>query len=164
MWHPQDEEMVGLVFGEPTGTGREDCIAHLRTCPSCKAAYERLVRAVALLDKEPMEPAPPFAWSKLRARIEQSGAGRDWSDPPWAPLVLGNLAGIFLAILIIGLTGRWLESASAWQVIRTWPLAREVGPRSLTALAFFGTGALVTLALTPIFWWESRRPHRRIVK
>lgn len=164
MWHLQDEEMVSLVFGELAAKERDACMAHLSACPGCEAAFEQLGRAIALLDKEPMEPAPPFAWSRMKARIEQSGTRSDWSEPAWIPLILGNAAGIMLVILFIFLVGDWLEQAPVWHVIRTWPLASEVGPHSLTAVAFFGMGALVTLALTPIFWWESRRPRRRIVK
>ena len=164
MRHLQDEEMVSLAFDELTGGEREACEAHLRACSGCMAAYEQIGRAVALLEKEPTEPAPPFAWAKIKARIEQSGAGRDWKEPRWVPLVLGNAGAIALVIVLITLTGGWLERASVWQAIRTWPLAREIGPRSLTALVFFGIGALVTLALTPILWWETRNPRKGIVK
>ncbi len=164
MWHLQEEDMVSLVFDEVEGDRRAACKAHQRACPDCRESIDRLVRAAELLGKEPMEPAPPFAWSKIRARIERSRAPRDWSEPAWTPLVLGNIAGIALVTLTIALAGKWLESASLWDTIRTWPLARGVGPRSLTALLFFGAGSLVTLALTPIFWWESRLTSKHIVK
>ena len=164
MWHLQDEEMVSLVFGDLAGDRREAFLAHLRACPNCESAFEHLGRTVELLEQKPMEPAPPFAWLRVKTRIERSGARRDWKEPAWTPLVLGNVAGIALVILAISLAGGWLENASVWRTIRTWPLARGIGPRSLTALIFFGTASLVTLALTPIFWWESRHPRRRTIR
>ncbi len=164
MSHLQDEEMVGLVFGELDEDERDSCLPHLRSCPDCTAAVDRLSRAVALLEKRPMEPAPPFAWTRIKSRIERSGASQDWSEPAWLPLILGNVAGIVLIISLISVGGMLLESASVWRVVRAWPLAREIGPRNLAALVFFGMGALVTLALTPILWWESRHPRKGIMK
>jgi hypothetical protein len=164
MRHLQDEELVGLAFDELSGDERAACREHIQDCTVCATAFDGLTSAVALLEKEPTEPPPPFAWVRLKARVEQTGAGSDWQEPAWGPLILGNAAGIILVLTLIFLAGGWLEKASVWQAIRTWPLAAEVGPRSLAALVFFGSGALVTLALTPIFWWESRRPRKGIVK
>jgi len=164
MRHLQDEELVGLAFDELSGAERAACREHIRTCAVCSTAFEGLARAVVLLEKEPTEPPPPFAWARMKARVERTSASRDWHEPAWAPLILGNAAGITLVLVLIFIAGGWLEKAPVWQAIRTWPLAAEVGPRSLTALVFFGSGALVTLALTPIFWWESRRPRKGIVK
>ncbi len=164
MSHLQDEKLVSLVFCELTGGDLDACTAHLQDCPECSEGLERLDRAVALLEKAPAEPPPPYAWLKLKDRVEWSGASRDWDEPAWMPLVFGSAAGILLIILLIFAAGGWLEKAAAWQVVRTWPLAREVGPRSLIAVVFFSAGALVTLALTPIFWWESRQPRNHAVK
>jgi anti-sigma factor RsiW len=163
MWHLQDEDRVGLVFEELPDHQRETCEMHLRTCPACTSAYDELARAVVLLERGPTEPAPPFAWARLKVRIERSVSRGDWCEPAWMPLILGNAAGILLILALIFWGGGWLEKASIWQSIRTWPLAAEVGPRCLTALLFFGAGALVTLALTPILWWESRRAQKGIV-
>jgi hypothetical protein len=108
--------------------------------------------------------ATPFAWSRLKARVEQSGPRYEWHEPAWGPLILGNAGGIILVLVFIFLTGEWLKSAPVWQSIQMWPLAASFGPHGLIALGFFSMGALVTLALTPIFWWESRRPRKAIVK
>ncbi len=165
MWHLREEDMVSLVFDELDGDERAAGAAHLRACQDCSSSFDHLVQAAGLLSKEPMEPAPPFAWSKIRARIERSTSSHsDWSEPAWMPLVLGNIAGIVIVVAAIVLAGAWLENAPVWSTIRTWPLPRGVGPRSLTALIFFGAGSLATLALTPIFWWESRHPGKHIVK
>ncbi len=164
MWHLKDEEIVSFVAGDLPGEKRESCAAHLHACPDCSSAAEKVARATELLLKQPMEPAPPFAWSKIRGRIERSGVHRDWSEPAWTPLVLGNAAGIALVVAAILLAGSWLEDASIWNSVRAWPLAGGIGPRSLVALVFFGASALVTLALTPIFWWESRQSRKRVVK
>jgi anti-sigma factor RsiW len=160
MRHLQNEELVGLVFDELARMERDACAEHLEACPQCAAAVARLARAVVLLEKEPTQAPPPFAWSRLKTRIERCGIGHDWSEPAWVPLILGHAAGMILVLLIIVLTGWWLEAAPVWQSIRAWPLAAQIGPHGLTALIFFGTGALITLALTPVFWWESRRPRR----
>jgi anti-sigma factor RsiW len=163
MWHLQDEDLVGLVFEELPAPQREACEAHLRNCAACTSAYRELARAIAILERGPAEPAPPFAWARLQGRIVRSVPRGDWSEPAWMPLILGNAAGILLILALIFWSGGWLEKASIWQSIRTWPLAAQVGPRYLTALLFFGAGALVTLALTPILWWESRRAQKGIV-
>ena len=132
--------------------------------PGVPAAFEALARAVNLLEREPTEAPPPFAWARLKARIEKSGTGRDWAEPAWTPLILGNIAGMILVLLFIFLTGGWLATTPLWQSRRAWRLAAEIGPHGLTAVVFFGAGALVTLALTPIFWWESRRPRNGFVQ
>jgi hypothetical protein len=164
MRHLQNEELVGLVFDELPGEDVDACREHIQACASCGAAFAGLSRAVVLLEKEPTEPPPPFAWSRLKARVEQSRPSYEWHEPAWGPLILGNAGGIILVLIFIFLIGGWLENAPAWQSIRTWPLAARFGPQGLIALGFFSMGALVTLALTPIFWWESRRPCRAIVK
>ncbi len=164
MWHLKDEEMVSYVSGDLAGDRRKACASHLRSCSDCRSAVEDVTLAVQLLASQPMRSAPPFAWSKIKARIEGSMTRRDWAEPAWTPLVLGNVAGIALIILTISAAGGWLENASIWRSVGAWPLAKEVGPRSLVALVFFGAAALVTLALTPIFWWESRHPRKRVVK
>jgi hypothetical protein len=164
MRHLQDEELVGLAFDELSGAGRAACKEHVQDCTVCAGALDSLTQAIALVEKEPTEPPPPFAWARLKIRIGKTGAGSDWQEPAWRPLILGNAAGIILVLILIFFAGGWLERASVWQEIRTWPLAAEVGPRSLTALVFFSAGALATLALTPILWWESRRPRKGMVK
>jgi anti-sigma factor RsiW len=164
MRHVGEVQLIRLVFGELAGKELDACLAHLKDCPGCSERLVHFRSAVALLENHPTEPPPPYAWSKIKARIERSGTSRDWDEPAWLPLVLGNAAGILLVILVIWLVGGWLGRTSVWQTIRTWPLAREVGPRSLIALVFFGAGALITLALTPIYWWESRNPQNRVVK
>lgn len=164
MWHVRNDELVGLVFDELPGEVLDDCRQHLRTCASCSAAFEELSRAVALLEKEPTEPAPPFAWARLKARIERRDSKSDWREPAWTPLVLGNAAGILLVLFLIFFAGGWLEGSTLWQAVKTWPLAGAFGPRSLIAVIFFSAGALITLALTPIFWWESKRPPKGLVK
>jgi hypothetical protein len=164
MRHLQDEEIVGLVFDELPREDVEACRNHVRACAACAAAFEGLSRAVALLEKEPTEPPPPFAWSRLKARVERSGPHYEWHEPAWGPLILGNAGGIILVLIFIFLIGGWLENAPVWKYIRTWPLAASFGPQGLIALGVFSMGALVTLALTPIFWWESRRPRKAIVK
>ncbi len=160
MCHLEDEELVGLSFDELTGQERDACREHLRSCPGCNAAFERLARAIALLEKEPTEAPPPFAWLRLKARLEGSGTRRDWTEPTWAPLVFGNLAGILLILLIIFAAGGWLARNPVWPGIRAWSVAALIGPHGLAALIFFGAAALVTLALTPIFWWEQWRAQR----
>jgi anti-sigma factor RsiW len=164
MWHLQDEELVGLVFAELPAFQKATCEEHLRTCSACAAAYEELNRAVAFLEKGPTQPVPPFAWARLKGRIERSVPRNDWCEPAWTPLILGNVAGMLLILVVIFWGGGWLEHATVWQSIRMWPLAAEVGPRGLTALFFFGAGAMGTLAMTPILWWESRRANKSIVK
>ena len=164
MWHLEDGELVGLVFDELDGPERDACREHLRNCPGCSTAFEGLARAVALLEKEPTEAPPPFAWSRLKARLEGSGASRDWTEPAWMPLILGNVLGIILILLFIFLAGGWLEKGPIWPAIRTWSVAAQIGPHGLAAIIFFGAGTLVTLALTPIIWWEQWRPRKGIVK
>jgi anti-sigma factor RsiW len=164
MWHLQDEDLVGLAFAELPALQKATCEGHLRTCPACASAYEELARAVAWLEKGPTQPAPPFAWARLKGRIERSISRKDWREPAWTPLILGNVAGILLILMLIFWGGGWLENATVWQSIRMWPLAARFGPRGLTALFFFGVGAMATLAMTPILWWESRRAPRGIVK
>jgi hypothetical protein len=164
MRHLENEELVGLVFDKLAGQELDAYREHLRACPRCSAAFEGLARAVVLLEKEPTEAPPPFAWSRLKARMEGSGASRDWAEPAWTPLILGNVAGIILVLLFIFLAGGWLEKGPIWPAIRTWSVAARIGPRGLAALIFFGAGALVTLALTPIFWWEQWRARKGIVK
>lgn len=164
MPHLEDVDLVGLVFDEITGQERDDFREHLGNCPSCSAAFEGLARAVVLLEKEPTEAPPPFAWARLKARLEGSGTSRDWTEPAWTPLVLGTALGILLILSFIFLAGEWLERGVFWPAIRAWPVAAQIGPHGLAALIFFGAGTLVTLALTPIFWWEQWRAHKGIVK
>ncbi len=164
MGHLQDEELVGLVFDELAREERDSCNKHLSACPGCTASFVALARAVNLLEKEPTEAPPPFAWARLKARIEKSGTERDWADPAWTPLILGHVTGMILVLVFIFLAGGWLATTPLWQSLRTWKLAAEIGPRGLTAVFFFGAGALVTLALAPIFWWESRRPRNGTVQ
>jgi anti-sigma factor RsiW len=164
MCHLRDHTLVALVFDEIAAEERRDCRLHMETCSKCQAAFEALAHAAAVLEKNPNEPAPPFAWARLKARVEKSRSSRDWAEPAWTPLVLGNIAGIVLVLALISLTGGWLEKAPVWQEVQTWPLAAQFGPRSLAAVLFFGIGALVTLAMTPILWWESCHPQKGIIK
>lgn len=164
MRHLRDEELVGLVFDEVPREELDPCREHIQACVACAAAFEGLSRTVVLLESEPPVPPPPFAWSRLKARVQQSGPSCEWHEPAWGPLILGNAGGIILVLIFIFLIGGWLETTPVWQSIRTWPLAARVGPQGVIALGFFGIGALVTLALTPVFWWESRHPRKAIVK
>jgi hypothetical protein len=164
MRHLQKEELVGLVFDELAGKEWESCQSHLRTCPECEAAFEALARAVSLLQNEPTEAPPPFAWARLKARIDKSGPGRDWTDPAWVPLIVRNVAGMILVLLFIFLAGGWLSTTTLWQSLRTYRLAAEIGPRGLMTILFFCAGSIATLALAPILWWESRRPRNGAVQ
>jgi len=164
MRHLRDEELVGLVFDELPREELDPCREHIQACVACAAAFAGLSRAVVLLESEPTEAPPAFAWSRIKARVEHSGPSYEWHEPAWGPLILMNAGGIILVLIVIFVIGGWLETTPVWQSILTWSLAARVGPQGIIALGFFSIGALVTLALTPVFWWESRRPRKAIVK
>jgi anti-sigma factor RsiW len=164
MRHLNEVELLGLLYDELDGDDRESRRAHLSACPDCASAYDRLGRAIALLEREPLEPAPAFAWPRLKDRVDRSSGEHDWDEPHWAPLILRNVAGIVIAILLMFLTAGWLARPAVWESIQSWPLAHNLGPLNLTVLFFFGAGALVALALAPVLWWETRRPRNGIVK
>jgi hypothetical protein len=157
MRHLSQDEMAGLVFDEVGGSVRTRCLAHLDSCPACTGTFEDLCRAAALLEREPLEPAPVFAWARLEARIGRPGDERDWPEPAWVPLILAHAAGVALLATCIAVAGAWLETASVWESLRAWPVAREIGARGIVAVAIFAAGALATMAMAPVLWWESRR-------
>ena len=164
--HLRDDELVALAFAELPDRKEADCRLHLASCPRCRLELGTLEQAIVVLEREPLESPPAFAWTRLRARVMKSGAAREWQEPNWLPVILGHAGGVLLIILIVLVAGNWLESARIWESLRLWPFARSFGPHGLVALAIFSAGALLTLAMAPVFWWESQqapgRPHNGI--
>jgi hypothetical protein len=157
MVHLQEDELVALALDEASSEARSSGCLHLERCPECRTALRDLIRAVALLEAEPTEPAPPDAWIRLRARLEDTRRPQDWSEASWIPMTLAHAGGAVLLLVAAFLLGAWLESTTLWQSIRTWPLARAAGGWGVAAAVFFGAGTFVTLALTPVLWWDARR-------
>ena len=160
--HLRDDDLVALVFSELSERKAAICRRHLDSCKQCRMELDTLQQAVETLEQESLESPPPFAWSKLSARIAKSGIAREWQEPNWLPLILGHAGGVLLIIAIVLVLGSWLESARVWGYLRLWSFAHTFGPRGLVALAIFSCGALLTLALTPVFWWESQQASRRL--
>jgi anti-sigma factor RsiW len=159
--HLSEGELVGLVFSELSAERRAACRRHMTSCLKCREANELLERAVGVLRQAPQENAPPFAWSRLEARIDRSRINHDWTEPDWLPLVLGHAAGIFLILALINFLGSWLDTPLIWDFLSWWRLARTFGPYGLAALVVFGLGVFAALAMVPIFWWEARHPIQR---
>jgi anti-sigma factor RsiW len=156
MEHLREEELVALALDEGSSEARTSSCLHLECCPECRTALRDLIRAVALLEAEPTEPVPPHAWTRLRSQLEDARRTRDWTDASWIPITLAHAGGAVLMLVAAILLGTWLESTTLWLSIRTWPLARAAGGWGVAAAVFFGGGTFVTLALTPVLWWESR--------
>ena len=158
----RDDELVALVFSDLSCEKEAVCRKHIDLCARCRVELESLEHAVTVLQGTPPASPPPFAWPKLQARIIKSGTTRDWTEPSWLPLILGHAGGILLIMIVILLLGGWLENASIWKSLPLWALARSFGPHGFVALVIFATGALLTLAMTPVFWWESQRVPQRL--
>ena len=159
MRHLTEDELVARAFDhDPSGSGAQ-VAGHLEHCAECRAALGCLARAVALLEAEPMEPAPLQAWQRLRSRLEAERVGNDWTEPRWLPLILAHAGGAALVLVAIVLAGAWLETTVLWHSIRLWPLARATGGWGVAGVLFFLAGTLATLAMAPVLWWESRQPH-----
>jgi anti-sigma factor RsiW len=155
--HLKDDELVALVFSDLSHEKETACRKHIDSCERCRAELESLRHAVSMLQEAPIANPPPFAWSRLHARIQKSGTSRDWTEPSWLFLILGHAGGMLLIMMVILLMGSWLETAFLWKSLRLWALARSFGPHGFVALVLFAIGALLTLAMTPVFWWESQR-------
>jgi anti-sigma factor RsiW len=160
--HLRDDELVALAFAELSGRKETDCRQHLASCKRCRTDLNTLEQAIAALERESLQSPPPFAWYRLRARIAKSGIARDWQEPKWLPVILGHAGGVLLIIAIVLVLGNWLETAPVWEYLRLWSFARSFGPHGLVALAIFSAGTLLTLAMTPVFWWESQQTPQHL--
>ncbi len=98
--HLREEEMILLFYGE---TKSPDTAAHLRTCESCRSAYEELRAVLALLNEapppEPEEGYGERVWRRLQPEIERDLPPLGW----WAPR--RTLAAALAASLLIAAGG-----------------------------------------------------------
>lgn len=68
MNHPATETWMSYLYGELPGSAREDCEAHLRACPMCRASVELWRTTMATLDADhatlarPRRKAPAPRW------------------------------------------------------------------------------------------------------
>jgi len=157
MPHLGEEELVAIAFAEVPPDMRAAIDAHLARCRECRTACGDLARAVALLEAQPLEPAPPGGWARLRSRLEKTRGDREWAEPAWIPLLAAHAGGAALMLAAMVFFGAWLETTALWQFVRSWPPARAAGGWGATAAVFFGLGTLGTLAMAPVLWWESRQ-------
>jgi anti-sigma factor RsiW len=151
--HPLPADLLDLHFGELAGPRQERAAGHVAVCPRCReelAAVSWVDRSLAgLPDEEP----PVDGLERVLARVEAEGGvpGRPALGPDagWVTPVAATLAGVGLGTGAIYAGGAWLSAA-----------AGGVSGFAVAALAFFGIGSLVTLALAPVLLMDAQ-PRRR---
>jgi len=112
------EDRIGaLADGELVEAEARDALEHLRSCPTCRAAHERvLALRTALEQHAPPLAAPDRLRTAVRARLEGPGlAARRPVSWRW-------LAAAAVAVALIGGT---------WQVATTWSSGRALADQVL---------------------------------
>ncbi len=65
------DQLLELMSGEATGAALHEAIEHVRTCADCRAAQEKLGRALDMLHAQPASSVPTGAGERLLARARQ---------------------------------------------------------------------------------------------
>jgi hypothetical protein len=126
MTHPDPDDLVRLALDLLPEGERRGLMAHLRSCPSCRAAYQAHLEALGAL--VPEMPVPASWEGELRERL--------CTRPLWERrrvLALGLSLGFVGALFLGGLGGlRWWAGISARR--RFFDLAAEPGARLMPLL------------------------------
>ena len=132
MRHPSAGELLELHFGETGARLRDAQGEHVRGCATCRGVLGDLVWAERTLGTVPDAAPPADGLARVLARIETVRPARV-QRAHW----LGAAAPCTAAVL-----------AGALAVYQSGAVA---------ALAFFGVGAILTLAIAPVLILESQR-------
>src|SRR5687768_17084678 len=99
-WHPTDEGLILLFYGEPPPEERSRVLTHLEACRACQSQYEELEESLGLVTNADV-PAPLAGFDdRLWARLEQElpAGSTGWSFRhgvtvlAWAALVSVTVA------------------------------------------------------------------------
>jgi hypothetical protein len=102
--HSTDDDRILLFYGELPPTRADQVKAHLRACPSCRAAWVELQETLAMVERAPVpEPDEGFervVWARVRAALPERR--------PWSARHLVPVAAMAAAVaLVVSLSGVW---------------------------------------------------------
>ncbi len=109
-WHPRDDDLTLLHYGELPAPADVEVRGHLAACPSCAARWAACQETLALADRMPV-PEPPsdfdeVIWSRIeRALATPVGPSRRWALRHVVPI--GAWAAAVAALVALGVAGTW---------------------------------------------------------
>ena len=126
MEHIKEEELIAYHDGEPTN--RERTQEHLRACPECRAALEKIEAVFAAMDSLPVpDPGETYGqrvWAAISPRLAEKQP--HWWESFFAPrrlVAVGALAAIVVAAYV---AGRWSKPQPPVDVIDTAKVRERV--------------------------------------
>jgi len=151
-WHPPSGDLLDLHFGELAGPRRERTAAHVAACPRCREELAAVVWVDRSLAALPDEDPPADGLERVLARVDGAPGGPSRTPRGgWLPPVAATVAGVGLGTAAIYAGGAWLSAS-----------AGGVSGFAVAALAFFGIGSFVTLALAPVLLIEAQSRRRAL--
>jgi hypothetical protein len=133
MKHVSEEDLILHYYGEGADQGRVD--RHLTSCVTCRMEFERLKRALALVDADGFSPAtapgPAFereVWARLEPHLSRrhSWFSRVFVTPKWA-----LASGFAVIVLVAFLAGRFSNTVSPTSSAPAVATAEDVAERVL---------------------------------
>ncbi len=108
MNHPAPETWISYVYDELDGSAVADAEAHLRVCPHCQQAVERLRSTLVLLDQD-----------KASLMLPRRGT----TNRAWRPVVRWALAAS--VVLAVGFLAGRASGPSRWEIQREVAAVRQ---------------------------------------
>ena len=159
--HPSPGELVDLHFGESRGTRGSTVARHASECARCRAALADMEWLEGSLTTLPEEAPPPDGLDRVLARVAAAGPTRD-RNARWVVPLAATVAGVGAGAGAIYAAGSWLAGASPAAATPLLESVRAASGIGMAALAFFGIGSFVTLALAPALLMEAQARRRAV--
>jgi len=127
------DELTALLDGALEPAARERALAHLESCPACRAERDRLAGALRTLGRLPAPPEPSATFEQrflarlARERVRPRGL---LSRLPWRFLAPLAAAGAAAAVMVgVGLHDRRQQRALAehLELFESWELVASAG-------------------------------------
>jgi anti-sigma factor RsiW len=157
--HPHPNELLAYHFAEASPAERKRIEQHVESCAPCGTLLRHLADISLALAGTPDEEPPADGLERVLLRIGHARPARE-RRAAWLTPVLTSLAGVAAGGLAIYASGAHLLSLPGVEQLPLFPAIKTLSGFALAALAFFGLGSLVTLALAPALIIESELQQR----
>lgn len=103
-WHPTEDDLVLLFYGDTSPDEERRLAAHLETCAECQPQWDDIKASLAVVDAAGV-PEPPadferVMWARVQREIDGIRPARTawWAPQYWLPA--GSLALVVLAVMV----------------------------------------------------------------